>query len=198
MCLCFNISAWTKEAGELCNLLKCFLNRAAPEMISMLKRNSCGKALDIARQARDMLGGNGIADEYHVIRHVMNLESVNTYEGEEVWSWLYELNCLRLWLWESSVNVDSAYVPPPRYSWYPRPNPGQSHHGAAVLHCGQLDPNQQEPAFRNETRLSDGHSMNFTCIVTLSAFSQVCRINIFKCFIERRNPILSLLRNVEV
>uniref|UniRef100_A0A672QP28 Glutaryl-CoA dehydrogenase, mitochondrial n=1 Tax=Sinocyclocheilus grahami TaxID=75366 RepID=A0A672QP28_SINGR len=55
--------------------------KAAPEMISMLKRNSCGKALDIARQARDMLGGNGIADEYHIIRHVMNLEAVNTYEG---------------------------------------------------------------------------------------------------------------------
>uniref|UniRef100_A0A4W5NRB9 Glutaryl-CoA dehydrogenase, mitochondrial n=1 Tax=Hucho hucho TaxID=62062 RepID=A0A4W5NRB9_9TELE len=54
--------------------------RAAPEMISMLKRNSCGKSLDIARQARDMLGGNGIADEYHIIRHVMNLEAVNTYE----------------------------------------------------------------------------------------------------------------------
>lgn len=52
-------------------------------MISMLKRNSCGKALDIARQARDMLGGNGIADEYHIIRHVLNLEAVNTYEGEE-------------------------------------------------------------------------------------------------------------------
>jgi glutaryl-CoA dehydrogenase len=56
-------------------------NRAAPEMISMLKRNSCGKALDIARAARDMHGGNGIADEFHVIRHVMNLEAVNTYEG---------------------------------------------------------------------------------------------------------------------
>ncbi|XP_043550825.1 glutaryl-CoA dehydrogenase, mitochondrial-like [Chiloscyllium plagiosum] len=56
-------------------------DKAAPEMISMLKRNSCGKALDIARQARDILGGNGICDEYHVIRHVMNLESVNTYEG---------------------------------------------------------------------------------------------------------------------
>uniref|UniRef100_K7G0W0 Glutaryl-CoA dehydrogenase, mitochondrial n=1 Tax=Pelodiscus sinensis TaxID=13735 RepID=K7G0W0_PELSI len=56
-------------------------DKAAPEAISMLKRNSCGKALDIARQARDMLGGNGIADEYHVIRHVMNLEAVNTYEG---------------------------------------------------------------------------------------------------------------------
>lgn len=53
----------------------------APEMISMLKRNSCGKALDIARQARDMLGGNGVSDEYHIIRHVMNLEAVNTYEG---------------------------------------------------------------------------------------------------------------------
>jgi glutaryl-CoA dehydrogenase len=56
-------------------------NRAAPEAISMLKRNSCGKALDIARQARDMHGGNGVSDEFHVIRHVMNLEAVNTYEG---------------------------------------------------------------------------------------------------------------------
>jgi glutaryl-CoA dehydrogenase len=55
--------------------------RAAPEMMSLLKRNSCGKALDIARTARDMHGGNGISDEYHVIRHVMNLEAVNTYEG---------------------------------------------------------------------------------------------------------------------
>lgn len=53
----------------------------APETISLIKRNSCGKALDIARLARDMHGGNGIADEYHVIRHVMNLEAVNTYEG---------------------------------------------------------------------------------------------------------------------
>jgi glutaryl-CoA dehydrogenase len=53
----------------------------APEMISLIKRNNCGKALDIARVARDMHGGNGIADEYHVIRHVMNLEAVNTYEG---------------------------------------------------------------------------------------------------------------------
>ncbi|RUO63755.1 acyl-CoA dehydrogenase [Pseudidiomarina insulisalsae] len=52
-----------------------------PETISLIKRNSCGKALDIARIARDMHGGNGIADEYHVIRHVMNLEAVNTYEG---------------------------------------------------------------------------------------------------------------------
>ena len=46
-----------------------------------MKRNNCGKALDIARAARDMHGGNGISDEYHVIRHVMNLEAVNTYEG---------------------------------------------------------------------------------------------------------------------
>ena len=55
--------------------------RAAPEMVSLVKRNNCGKALDIARTARDMHGGNGISDEFHVIRHVMNLEAVNTYEG---------------------------------------------------------------------------------------------------------------------
>lgn len=55
--------------------------QAAPEMISLIKRNNCGKALDIARIARDMHGGNGISDEFHVIRHVMNLEAVNTYEG---------------------------------------------------------------------------------------------------------------------
>ena len=54
---------------------------ASPEITSLLKRNSCGKALDIARVARDMLGGNGISDEYGVIRHVVNLEVVNTYEG---------------------------------------------------------------------------------------------------------------------
>ncbi len=53
----------------------------APEGISLIKRNSCGKALEIARNARDMHGGNGIADEFHVIRHMMNLEAVNTYEG---------------------------------------------------------------------------------------------------------------------
>ncbi|XP_043487070.1 glutaryl-CoA dehydrogenase, mitochondrial [Polistes fuscatus] len=56
-------------------------HKSNPEMISMLKRNSASKALEIARTARDMLGGNGISDEYHVIRHMMNLESVNTYEG---------------------------------------------------------------------------------------------------------------------
>ncbi|WP_114373702.1 acyl-CoA dehydrogenase [Elioraea thermophila] len=55
--------------------------RAAPEMISLLKRNNCGKALEIARASRDMHGGNGIVDEYHVIRHLLNLETVNTYEG---------------------------------------------------------------------------------------------------------------------
>ncbi|CAA7617198.1 glutaryl-CoA dehydrogenase [Magnetospirillum sp. LM-5] len=55
--------------------------RMAPEMISMMKRNNCGKALEIARIARDMHGGNGISDEFHVIRHAMNLEAVNTYEG---------------------------------------------------------------------------------------------------------------------
>lgn len=59
-----------KDEGGMC-----------PEQISLIKRNSCGKALDIARTARDMLGGNGIQDEYHIIRHVMNLEAVNTYEG---------------------------------------------------------------------------------------------------------------------
>ena len=55
--------------------------KAAPENISLIKRNSCGKALDIARMARDMHGGNGISDEFHVIRHMVNLETVNTYEG---------------------------------------------------------------------------------------------------------------------
>jgi glutaryl-CoA dehydrogenase len=56
-------------------------NKCPVELISLLKRNSCGKALDIARQSRDMHGGNGISDEFQVIRHVMNLEAVNTYEG---------------------------------------------------------------------------------------------------------------------
>ncbi|HLI23044.1 MAG TPA: acyl-CoA dehydrogenase family protein, partial [Stellaceae bacterium] len=55
--------------------------KATPEMVSILKRNSTGKSLDIARAARDMHGGNGIVDEYPVIRHMMNLETVNTYEG---------------------------------------------------------------------------------------------------------------------
>ena len=55
--------------------------KAVPEMISLIKRNSCGKALDIARMARDMHGGNGVSDEFHVMRHMVNLEAVNTYEG---------------------------------------------------------------------------------------------------------------------
>jgi glutaryl-CoA dehydrogenase len=55
--------------------------RATPEMVSLIKRNNCGKALEVARKSRDMHGGNGIADEFHVIRHVLNLEAVNTYEG---------------------------------------------------------------------------------------------------------------------
>ena len=53
----------------------------SPDLISLIKRNSCGKALEIARKARDMLGGNGISDEYPIMRHMMNLEVVNTYEG---------------------------------------------------------------------------------------------------------------------
>ncbi len=55
--------------------------RAAPEMITLMKRNNCGKALDIARAARDMHGGNGISEEFQVMRHMVNLETVNTYEG---------------------------------------------------------------------------------------------------------------------
>ncbi len=64
------------RAGELMDS-----GQIAPELISLIKRNSCGKALHIARQARDMLGGNGISDEYPVMRHMVNLEVVNTYEG---------------------------------------------------------------------------------------------------------------------
>jgi len=64
------------RAGQLMND-----NNIAPELISLIKRNSCGKSLEIARKARDMLGGNGISDEYPVMRHMMNLETVNTYEG---------------------------------------------------------------------------------------------------------------------
>ncbi len=64
------------QAGRLMDAGQCPV-----ELISLIKRNSCGKALDIARVARDMHGGNGIADEFHVIRHMMNLEAVNTYEG---------------------------------------------------------------------------------------------------------------------
>jgi glutaryl-CoA dehydrogenase len=55
--------------------------KCAPELISLMKRNNCGKALDIARQSRDMHGGNGISGDFGVIRHMVNLETVNTYEG---------------------------------------------------------------------------------------------------------------------
>ena len=64
------------RVGRLLDEGKC-----PPDLISLVKRNNCGKSIDIARQARDMLGGNGVSDEYHIIRHVMNLEAVNTYEG---------------------------------------------------------------------------------------------------------------------
>ncbi len=64
------------RAGRMMDAARC-----SPQTISLIKRNSCGKALDIARVARDMHGANGIVDEYHVIRHMMNLETVNTYEG---------------------------------------------------------------------------------------------------------------------
>ena len=64
------------QVGRLMNQAQ-----AAPEMISIVKRNNCGQALDIARQARDMHGGNGISEGFQVMRHVANLETVNTYEG---------------------------------------------------------------------------------------------------------------------
>lgn len=67
---CLRVGRLRDEAGHF-----------VPDMVSLIKRNSCGKSLHIARQARDMLGGNGIVDEYHIIRHMMNLEVVNTYEG---------------------------------------------------------------------------------------------------------------------
>lgn len=63
---------------------------AAPEMISIVKRNNCEKALQISRSMRDVLGGNGISDEYGIIRHVLNLEAVNTYEGTS------DIHCLIL------------------------------------------------------------------------------------------------------
>jgi glutaryl-CoA dehydrogenase len=66
------------RAGQLMDA-----GQIAPELISLIKRNSCGKSLAIARQARDMLGGNGISDEYPVMRHMVNLEVVNTYEGTQ-------------------------------------------------------------------------------------------------------------------
>lgn len=80
---------------------------ADPAMISLVKRNSCGKALEIARTARDMLGGNGISDEYHVIRHCMNLEAVNTYEGT------HDIHALVL---GRAITGISAFAPAPAVS----------------------------------------------------------------------------------
>lgn len=76
--------------------------KAATEMISMVKRNNCGKALASARVCRDMLGANGISDEYHIIRHCMNLESVNTYEGT------HDIHALIL---GKSITGYSSFVP---------------------------------------------------------------------------------------
>jgi glutaryl-CoA dehydrogenase len=72
---------------------------AVPEMVSLVKRNNCGKALQIARTSRDMHGGNGISDEYHVIRHVMNLEAVNTYEGT------HDIHALILGRWQTGIQA---------------------------------------------------------------------------------------------
>jgi glutaryl-CoA dehydrogenase len=80
---------------------------AEPEVISLVKRNNCGKALAIARVARDMHGGNGISDEYHVIRHVMNLEAVNTYEGT------HDIHALILGRWQTGLQAFSAEAPAP-------------------------------------------------------------------------------------
>jgi glutaryl-CoA dehydrogenase len=79
---------------------------AEPEMISLMKRNNCGKALAIARTARDMHGGNGISDEYHVIRHVMNLEAVNTYEGT------HDIHALILGRWQTGLQAFQAEAQP--------------------------------------------------------------------------------------
>jgi glutaryl-CoA dehydrogenase len=72
-------------------------DKMVPEMISLIKRNNCGKALDVARMARDMHGGNGVIDEYHVVRHSMNLEAVNTYEGT------HDLHALILGIFQTGI-----------------------------------------------------------------------------------------------
>ncbi len=77
---------------------------SVPEMVSLMKRNNCGKALAIARVSRDMHGGNGISDEYHVIRHVMNLEAVNTYEGT------HDIHALILGRWQTGIQAFQADV----------------------------------------------------------------------------------------
>jgi glutaryl-CoA dehydrogenase len=79
---------------------------AVPEMVSLVKRNNCGKALQIARTSRDMHGGNGISDEYHVIRHVMNLEAVNTYEGT------HDIHALILGRWQTGIQAFQAEQAP--------------------------------------------------------------------------------------
>ena len=81
------------DAGEL-----------VPETISLVKRNNVGKALDIARVARDMHGGNGISDEFHVIRHVMNLEAVNTYEGT------HDIHALILGYWHTIITPPMVFA----------------------------------------------------------------------------------------
>ena len=84
---------------------------SVPEMVSLMKRNNCGKALAIARVSRDMHGGNGISDEYHVIRHVMNLEAVNTYEGT------HDIHALILGRWQTGIQAfqaETAVAPPIR------------------------------------------------------------------------------------
>ena len=77
-------------------------HKSVPEMVSLMKRNNCGKALAIARVSRDMHGGNGISDEYHVIRHVMNLEAVNTYEGT------HDIHALILGRWQTGLQAFQA------------------------------------------------------------------------------------------
>ncbi len=79
-------------------------HESAPEMVSLMKRNNCGKALAIARVSRDMHGGNGISDEYHVIRHVMNLEAVNTYEGT------HDIHALILGRWQTGIQAFQADI----------------------------------------------------------------------------------------
>ena len=95
---------------------------AAPESISLMKRNNCGKALDIARVARDMHGGNGVADEYDVIRHVLNLEAVNTYEGTHD---IHALILGRAITGHPGVQLARCGIPKTRAS------PGQRHDTAA-------------------------------------------------------------------
>lgn len=90
----------------------------------MLKRNSSGKALAIAREARDMLGGNGICDEYHVIRHLMNLEAVNTYEGTTVLG--RDVGSCQHWHRRAPPRPGRSLVH--RHPRHPRTDPGPSHH----------------------------------------------------------------------